>query len=118
MYISFTRLNIGHIAVIDNERNKGYGKLLTHLTILLAENDDRDISLFCDRRDNYYLELGFTKIDDEHYLYEHKGIKTEGLPQLFLSIKEYDEKAKKDRIKSVKSFSKTLEWFEKNGISI
>lgn len=118
MFVQYSRLNIGHIAICDTEQHQGYGKLLTRLAMLLAENDDRDVSLFCDHRKNYYSELGFEALDNVHYLYEHKGIKTEELPHLFLSIDEYEKKAEKDRMHKIESFRKTIDFLQKNGIGL
>ena len=90
MYVEYDRLNIGHIAVKESERGKGYGELLTRLAILIAENEDRDVGLYCLYPNNrYFKKLGLETNDNIHYLYKRKGIKTEGLPKLFVSVSEY-----------------------------
>ncbi len=100
MFIEFDRLTIGHIAVKKSERNQGYGELLTSLAIQIAENDDRDVTLYCDHWNKYFSKLKFESKDGIHYIHRNEGIKNNTIPKLFLSIDEYkdfaDEKRKKD----------------------
>ena len=109
MYVEYDRLNIGHIAVKDTERGKGYGELLTKLAILVAENEDRDVSLYCNYPNSYFEKLGFKTRDNIHYLYKRRGIKTEGLPELFISVLEYRKRQDERSKKEVEEFADFLE---------
>lgn len=109
MYVEYDRLNIGHIAVKESERGKGYGELLTRLAILIAENEDRDVGLYCQYSNNRYFEkLGLETSDNIHYLYKRKGIKTEGLPKLFVSVSEYRDRQDKKIEEETKRFAEFL----------
>ena len=110
MYVEYDRLKIGHIAVKESERGKGYGELLTRLAILIAENEDRDVSLYCQYTNNSYFEkLGLETSDNIHYLYKRKGIKTEGLPKLFISVSEYRKRQEQKMEKETKKFAEFLD---------
>lgn len=113
MHAEYDRIVIGHIAVDKNERKKGYGELLTHLAILIAENEDRDVSLFCEHRNKYFGKYEFETSDNIHYLYRRKGIKTEGIPTLFVSVDEYRIRAEKKREEHLDKFKKTMELMKK-----
>ena len=63
MYVEYDRLNIGHIAVKKSERGKGYGELLTKLAILIAENEDRDVGLYCQYSNNSYFKNLYNRLD-------------------------------------------------------
>lgn len=99
-YVEYDVLNLGHIVVLEEERNQGYGKLLTEIAIGLASNDNRRVSLTCFYKNVRFLqELGFQKIGCS---YIFKGnIKNPSLPSLFMSNEEYkimaDENFKRDR---------------------
>jgi len=101
-YIEYDTLNLGHIVVLEIERNQGYGKLLTQLAIELASNDNRRVSLTCFYSNVRFLkELGFEKIG-VFYICKRR-VKNPGLPNLFMSIEEYhkmaEEKFEKEREK-------------------
>ena len=108
MFIEYDRLHLGHIAVDKNERNKGYGKLLTCVAILLAENDDRDVTMYCNYPNRYLKELGFKTPDGVHYLYKHMGVKTPELPKIFASIDEYKVIKSRESEESINKFSNFL----------
>ena len=110
MYVEYDRLKIGHIAVKESERGKGYGELLTRLAILIAENEDRDVSLYCQYTNNSYFEkLGLETKDNINYLYKRKGIKTEGLPKLFASVSEYRKRQDQKMKMETKRFAEFLD---------
>ena len=117
MFVEFSRLIIGHIAVEKEEQHQGYGKLLTKLAILLAENDDRDVSSFCAYDNKYLKKLKFKDLDGVHYLYEKRNIKTEGLPELFVSVEEYKQRAEEKQQKELEHFTKTLDWMKSMGMN-
>ena len=75
MFVQYDRLVIGHIAVKKSERNQGYGELLTSLAIQIAENDDRDVTLYCDHRNKYFSKLKLDSKDGIHYIHRNEGIK-------------------------------------------
>lgn len=109
MHVEYDRLNIGHIAVKKSERGKGYGELLTRLAILIAENEDRDVGLYCQYPNNsYFKKLGLETKDNIHYLYKRKGIKTEGLPKLFVSVSDYEKRQDEKMAKETKRFAEFL----------
>ena len=109
MHVEYDRLNIGHIAVKESERGKGYGELLTRLAILIAENEDRDVGLYCRYSNNsYFKKLGLETSDNIHYLYKRKGIKIEGLPKLFVSISEYRDRQDKKIEEETKRFAEFI----------
>ena len=109
MHVEYDRLNIGHIAVKKSERGKGYGELLTRLAILIAENKDRDVGLYCQYPNNsYFKKLGLETKDNIHYLYKRKGIKTEGLPKLFVSVSDYEKRQDEKMAKETKRFAEFL----------
>ena len=110
MYVEYDRLNIGHIAVKESERGKGYGELLTRLTILIAENEDRDVGLYCQYPNNsYFKKLGLETKDNINYLYKRKGIRTEGLPRLFVSVSDYEKRQDEKIAKETKRFAEFLD---------
>ena len=91
------------------EREKGYGELLTRLAILIAENEDRDVGLYCRYSNNsYFKKLGLETSDNINYLYKRKGIKIEGLPKLFVSISEYRDRQDKKIEEETKRFAEFL----------
>ena len=109
MFVDYDMLNIGHVAIKEEERGKGYGKLLAKLAILIAENEERNIVLFCNYPNRYFKELGFETRDNLHYLYKRKGIKVKNLPRLFVSKEKYRERAEKRsrvEIENYKNFIK------------
>ena len=109
MHVEYDRLNIGHVAVKESERGKGYGELLTRLAILIAENEERDVGLYCQYSNNkYFKKLGLATKDNIHYLYKRKGIKTERLPKLFVSVSEYRERQDKKLEEKTKRFAEFL----------
>lgn len=118
MHAEYDRLVIGHIAVDKNERGKGYGELLTHLAILIAENEDRDVSLFCEHRNRYFGKYHFETSDNIHYLYKRKGIKTEGIPKLFVSTDEYRIRAEKKREEQLEKFRNTINMMKKMNLGL
>ena len=110
MFVEYDRLNIGHIAVKKSERGKGYGELLTRLAILIAENEDRDVGLYCQYTNNtYFKKLGLETKDNINYLYKRKGIRTEGLPRLFVSVSEYRKRQDKKMKEETKRFAEFLD---------
>ena len=109
MHVEYSRLNLGHIAVKKSERGKGYGKLLTKIAILIAENDDRDINLYCAYPNGYLKKLGFTTHDNIHYMYKRRGIKTENIPKLFVTVEDYKNRMEEKQKKETESFRKFLE---------
>ena len=96
MFVEYDRLNLGHIAIKKTERKKGYGNLLTRIAILIAENEERDVELYCLYPNKYLKTLGFETSDDIHYLYKRKGIKNDDLPQLFVSVSDYKIRKEKE----------------------
>lgn len=109
MYVEYDRLNIGNIAVKKSERGKGYGELLTRLAILIAENEDRDVGLYCQYPNNsYFKKLGLETKDNIHYLYKRKGIKIEGFPKLFVSVSDYEKRQDEKVAKQTKRFAEFL----------
>lgn len=109
MYVEYDRLHIGHIAVDKKERGKGYGTLMTKLAIAVAENEGRDVSLYCSKTNNCFDKLPFRKLDNVHYLYERKQKKKDkSLPQIFISVEDYKIKRDNELKKEVENFSKFL----------
>lgn len=108
MFVEYGRLIIGHIAVKKEERNKGYGQLLTELAVLIAELEGRDVSLFCKYRNSYLKKIGFETNDDIHYLYKRKKQNKE-VPMFFISVEEYRKRKQKEMEEETKSFAKFLE---------
>ena len=113
MFVEYDRLTIGHIAVDKNERNKGYAELLIKLSILIAENDDRDVITYCNYKNNVFSKLGFEEIDNVHFIYKRKGLKNDLLPKLFVSVEEYTNREKQKLIDNTKQFGQFLERFKK-----
>ena len=109
MFVEYDILHIGHIAVKSSERGNGYGKLLTKLAILVAENEDRDVALYCDHPNSYLEKLGFKTKDRIHYLYKRKGIKSKGLKRLFVKPEEYSKRKDEEMKKEVDRFKKFLD---------
>ena len=108
MFVEYGRLIIGHIAVKKEERNKGYGQLLTELAVLIAELEGRDVSLFCKYKNSYLKKIGFETNDDIHYLYKRKKQNKE-VPMFFISVEEYRKRKQKEMEEETKSFAKFLE---------
>ena len=85
---------------------------------MFAENDDRDVDLYCAYYNNCFSKLGFRSIDDVSYLYEHKGVKTEDLPSLFVNINDYSKRAAEKRELEVIKFRQFLERMKSIGLDI
>lgn len=109
MFVSFDRLKIGHIAVDKSERGNNYGKLLTNCAIMVAENEGRKVVLWCNHLDEYLKSMGFKTNDGIHYLHEYQGIKTEGLPKIFVSVEDYKKRQEEKSKKEAEDFKKFLE---------
>ena len=107
MFVEYDRLVLGHIAMDKKQRNKGYGKLLTELSILIAENEDRNIRLYCHYNNRFLKELGFTTSDNIHYYY-HTNKKKNNLPKLFVSIDEYKKRQEQKQEENLERFNKIL----------
>ena len=83
--------------------------MLTRLAILIAENEDRDVTLYCQYTNNsYFTKLGLETTDNINYLYKRKGIKTEGLPRLFVSVSDYEKREDEKIAKETKRFAEFL----------
>lgn len=108
MFVEYDRLTIGHIAIKKEERNKGYGQLLTELAVLIAELEGRDVSLFCKHKNSYLKKLGFETNDEIHYLYKRKKQNKE-VPMFFISVEEYRKRKQREMEEETKSFAKFLE---------
>lgn len=109
MFIGYGRLNIGHIAVEKSERGNDYGKLLTNCAIMVAENEGREVALWCNHLDKYLKSMGFETRDKIHYLHKYQGIKTPDLPQIFVSIEDYKKREAEKIKKESDDFAKFLE---------
>ena len=105
IFVSYDRLVIGHIAVDKMHRNNGYGELLTKIAILIAENDDRDVTLYCNHKNKYFSKLKLESTDNIHYIYKRQGIKTQTLPKLFVSVGEYKIRQEEKMKLEVEKFS-------------
>ena len=108
-FVDYERLIIGHIAVDKSERGNDYGKLLTNCAIMVAENEGRSVSVWSNHLDKYLKSMGFETIDGIHYLHEFQGIKTLGLPKIFVSIEEYKKRQEEKSKREVERFKKFLE---------
>lgn len=109
LFVEFDNLNIGHIAVESSERGKGYGSLLVQAAISIAENDGRDVSLFCNHNNNIFKKLGFETPDGIHYYHQNQGQKDPTLPKIFVSVDEYKKRAAEENQKEIERFKKFLE---------
>ena len=105
IFVSYDRLVIGHIAVDKMYRNNGYGELLTKIAILIAENDDRDVTLYCNHKNKYFSKLKLKSIDNIHYIYRRQGIKTQSLPKIFVSVDEYKTRQEEKIRLEIEKFS-------------
>lgn len=112
IFVEYDRLTIGHIAVDKNERGNGYGELLIKIAILIAENDDRDVTVYCNYRNNVFSKIGFEGIDNIHFIYKRKGSKNELLPKLFVSVEEYKKREEQKIIDNTKQFGEFLKTFK------
>lgn len=106
-FVEYDRLVIGHIAVEKDRRGIGFGSLLTQFVTFVAENEGRNVALFCTHRDSCFKKLGLETTDGIHYIYERQNIKYPEIPSpLFVSIEEYKKrqeiKAKKEQERFVK----------------
>lgn len=109
MYVEYDRLNIGHIAVDKKERGNDYGKLLIHCAIMVAENEGSEVAVWCNHLDEYLKSMGFETSDKIHYLHAYQGIKTTGLPTLFVSPEDYKKRQQKRMENEAEDFKKFLE---------
>ena len=118
MFVEFDRLIIGHIAVDNAERNNGYGELLTKIAILIAENEDRDVTLYCNHKNKYFDRLKLETIDNMHYIYKRQGIKTKGLPKLFVSVDEYKKRNEQKNKLELERYENFLKHFKDMGLDL
>ena len=109
MFVEYSRLVIGHIAVDRAERGNDYGKLLTNCAIMVAENEGRSVSVWSNHLDKYLKSMGFETSDRIHYLHKYQGIKTPELPQIFVSVDKYKKRQEEKSKKEVEKFRKFLE---------
>ena len=108
MFVEYDRLKIGHIAIKKSERSQGYGRLLTETAIAVAENEGRDVSLYCRHPNSCFKKMGFESSDGIHYFHKSRGLKNENLPKLFVSVEEYTERKLKEQEKELESFKNFL----------
>lgn len=106
LFVHYDKLIIGNIFVKKEHRQKGYGQLLTKIAILVAENEDRDVSLLCYYPNKYLKRLGFIELDGPYYIYKHKGVKNPNFPTFFIGIEEFNQRRKKEIKKYVKNINK------------
>ncbi len=107
-FVEYGRLTIGHIAVDKTKRNKGLGTLLTDFVILVAENEDRDVSLFCLHPNSCFKKMDFETSDGIHYFHKNQGRKTPEIPILFVSKEEYKKRQEKKMKEETDRFAKFL----------
>lgn len=103
MYIDCDRLHIGSIIIDKKEQDKGYDELLIRLAVLVAENDQRDVSLYCDRDNKCLEKIGFKTTDNIYYFYEKIGLKIEWYPKIFASVDEYRKRYNQKQKTDIKS---------------
>ena len=108
MFVEYDRLIIGHIAVDKSERRCGYGELLTKLAIVIAENEGRNVGLYCNHLNSYLRKIGFETIDGIHYIYKRRKISKE-TPVFFVSVEKYRERKEKEIEQEVKRYTKFLQ---------
>lgn len=105
IFVEFSNLNIGHMAIKEEEQHKGYGKLLVEIAIQLAINDERKVVLFCDRKDNIFKKMGFCTNDSIHYDLMTCDKTKNDLPKLFVSKQEYITRIKKSSRKNLNAMN-------------
>lgn len=108
MFVEYGKLELGHIAVDKNERGKGYGKLLTELAIDVAEQDGRDVSLYCLYPNSFLRKLGFKSEDNVHYLRKRTGNFSNKMPKIFVGVEEYSKRQELKAQKEVERFKSFL----------
>lgn len=109
-FVEYDRLVIGHIAIEKDRRGIGFGTALTQLVIFIAENENRDVSLFCMHPNSCFKKMGLKSHDGIHYLYERQGIKTPEIPSpLFVGVEEYKKRQEIKSKKEVDDFAKFLD---------
>lgn len=112
--ISYDRIVIEQLAIIPEEKNKGYGKLLVETIKEIANNEERDIVLTSYLNYNFYGCLGFEQ-NGIHYKYKHQTPKYE-IPKMFIDYEEYKKLVNKHLEEEIKKFDKTLEFMKGIGL--
>lgn len=108
-YVEYDRMHLGHIAVKKEERNNGYGRLLTLIALKIASNENRDVVLQCYYKDNSYLKkIGFNTKDNIHYIWNGKKEKNE-YPIIFMTYDEYKKKEEEKLQKELESYRNLLD---------
>ncbi len=107
-FVEYDRLTIGHIAVENNFRSMGYGSILTEFAVAVAENEDRDVSLFCTHPNSCFKKKGFETSDGLHYFHKSQGRKIPEFPKLFVGIDEYKKRQDEKMKKETERFAKFL----------
>ncbi len=105
-YVEYSLLHIGHIVVKKEERNNGYGTLLTVIAQKIANSEERDIRLTCFYNNSYLQKIGFEK-NGPHYSYRHKK-SINKFPKIFIGIEEYKKMKDEEISEKIKSFKKFL----------
>lgn len=118
MWVEYQLLHIGHIAIDLNEQHQGYGELLTRIAIKIAENEDRDVRLYCNHNNKYLIKIGFKTNNGIHYSYKTQRIKHPSLPKLFVTIEEYRIRKRNEEKKSLQQFESTLKWIKEMEIDL
>lgn len=108
-FVEYDRLVIGHIAVEKDRRGIGFGSVLTQFIMLVAENDGRDVALFCMHPNSCFKKMGFESADGIHYLHETQNTKHPEIPSpLFVGIEEYKKRQEQKAKKEHDDFAKFL----------
>lgn len=108
IYISGEQINLGTIAITPEERNRGYGCLLTYLTTLIASKGGRKTTLVSYRPQSYLRPLGFTTTDGISFICDVKPV-PDGIPNLFVSNEEHQKRELERINRSLKSFESFLD---------
>ena len=108
-FVEYDRLVIGHIAVEKNKQGNGFGSALTHFVVCVAENESRDVSLFCTHPNSCFKKMGFETSDGVHYYHEKQNVNHSEIPSpLFVGVDEYKKRQDAKRKKEVDDFAKFL----------
>ncbi len=109
-FVEYDRIIIGHIAIEKDRRGIGFGSVLTNFVMFVAENEDRDVTLFCTHPNSCFKKIGLETIDGVHYIYERQNVKHPEIPSpLFVDKDEYKKRQEIKAKKEQDRFARFLE---------
>jgi len=102
-FVDYSQIVLGHIAVNSAYQHRGYGRLLTLVSMYLASKSNRDVSCVCYHVNKYLTDLGFEKQNGIHYIFKGR-LEADYIPDIFISKEDYEELKRKESEEEIERF--------------